>query len=568
MTVEEGWKKWSENEPVGMLVDKIFGGGGGDKAPAAPAYQADPAAFDVLGQTAVQGVMNKAGNLSQQGFDQQQMADNRLFAGYSAPQIGVQPGVRAGEVNANVGRADTGLMGSSSSMGQALQARGAQTDALRLQEAAATGQGASVAPGMLQEAGFRNAGDIQMNAADAAMAYRNAAAQGNSAYQRAFGHQQNAFDESAIQAQRATMAANQDAVQRQAALTAGARGNMMGASLLNAQNNAAYGTQQAGVTAANNMADQQRAAAFQAQQSQQQAGYNQTLQSIQAADANARANIASNLQRGVSEAQAAQLASNEQIAARNAFMEGSGAIRDRDINQAATWGNIAATGLNADLGMADIAAGNANRTFDADQFNAELDMERRGTNADLAMRTNELNSGNLVGLADRGQSAGWSGFDAQRDIVGSDVQAAMDLEALNAGQYSSAENRRLGAQQSAAAQRAQQQGALISAGGAMGAAYIASDKKLKKIGGSVEHDYRKAQSKKFTYKDPEAYGDGEREGPMANDLPEAVTREDEDGNLMVDKDRLLMSLAGSLGDIQRRLDELGEDDDEDEEKAA
>jgi hypothetical protein len=144
----------------------------------------------------------------------------------------------------------------------------------------------------------------------------------------------------------------------------------------------------------------------------------------------------------------------------------------------------------------------------------------------------------------------------------------MDLEALNAGQYSSAADRRLGAQQSAAAQRAQQQGALISAGGAIGAAYLMSDKKLKKIGGSVEHDYRKAQSKKFTYKDPEAYGDGEREGPMANDLPEAVTREDEDGNLMVDKDRLLMSLAGSLGDIQRRLDELSEDDDEDEEKAA
>jgi hypothetical protein len=566
MTVEEGWKKWSENEPVGMLIDKIFGGGG-DKAPAAPAYQADPAAFDVLGQTAVQGVMNKAGNLSHQGFDQQQMADNRLFAGYSAPQIGVQPGVRAGEVNANVGRADTGLMGAGSSMGQALQARGAQTDALRLQEAAAMGQGASVAPGMLQEAGFRNAGDIQMNAADAAMAYRNAAAQGNSAYQRAFGHQQNAFDESAIQAQRATMAANQDAVQRQAALTAGARGNMMGASLLNAQNNAAYGTQQAGVTAANNMADQQRAAAFQAQQSQQQAGYNQTLQSIQAADANARANIASNLQRGVSEAQAAQLASNEQIAARNAFSSGAESLRGMDLNQSGAWNNYAQTGLSADTAIMGVQGDNANRTLGADQFNAGLDADRQSANAGLQMQTNALNSGNLNELASRGQSAGWSGFDAQRDIVGSDVQAAMDLEALNAGQYSSAADRRLGAQQSAAAQRSQQQGALISTAGAIGAAYLRSDKKLKKIGGSVEHDYRKAQSKKFTYKDPK-HGEGEHEGPMANDLPEAVTREDEDGNLMVDKDRLLMSLAGSLGDIQRRLDELNDEDDEDEEKAA
>jgi hypothetical protein len=239
-----------------------------------------------------------------------------------------------------------------------------------------------------------------------------------------------------------------------------------------------------------------------------------------------------------------------------------------DLNQSGAWNNYAQTGLSADAAIMGVQGDNANRTLGADHFNAGLEADRHSANAGLQMQTNALNSGNLNELASRGQSAGWSGFDAQRDIVGSDVQSAMDLEALNAGQYSSAADRRLGAQQSAAAARSQERGAITSAAGSAVAAYIASDKKLKKIGGSVDHDYRKAQSKKFTYKDPEAYGDGEREGPMANDLPEAVTREDEDGNLMVDKDRLLMSLAGSLGDIQRRLDELGEDEDEDEEKAA
>lgn len=570
MTVEEGWKKWSDNEPVGMLVDKIFGGGDDDKAPAAPAYQPDATAFDVLGQTAVRGLMNQAGNLSQQGFDRQEMADNRLIAGYSAPQIDPLDQARAGVVNPNVGRADTGLMGSGAAMGQALDARGSQLDALRLQQAAAMGEGPSVAPGMLQEAGFRNAGDIQMNAADAAMAYRNAAAAGNNAYGRAFGQQQYSFDQAASDAQRSTMAANEDAIRRSAALTAGARGNMMGAALLNAQNNAAFGTQQAGVTAANNLADQQRAAAFQAQQAQQQAAYNQTLQGLQAADINSRANIASNLQRGVSEAQAAQIASNEQIAARNEFSSGAESLRGMDLNQSGAWNDYAQTGLAADTAVTNVLEGNANRTLNADQFNIGVEADRRGANAGLGMQTNTLNSGNLNQVADRGQSAGFSGFDAQRDIVGSDVQAGMDLEAINSGQYSSAADRRLGAQQSAAAARSQQQGAVIGALGAAGAAYLSSgsDVKLKNVGKDVSHDYRKAQSKKFTYKNPDKYGAGDHEGPMANDLPEAVTFENDDGALSVDIKKLAMSLAGTVGELQRRLDELsGEEDDEEEEAA-
>jgi hypothetical protein len=343
---------------------------------------------------------------------------------------------------------------------------------------------------------------------------------------------------------------------------------MMGAALLNAQNNAAFGTQQAGVTAANNLADQQRAASFQAQQAQQQAAYNQTLQGLQAADINSRANIASNLQRGVSEAQAAQIASNEQIAARNAFSSGAESLRGMDLNQSGAWNNYAQTGLSADTAVANILASNADRSLNAAQFNASTEADRQSANAGLQMQTNQLNQAGLNALADRGQAAGFSGFDAERDIVGSDVQAAMDLEAMRAGQYSSAAERRLGAQQSAAAQRSQQQGALINAGASIGAAYLASDKSLKRVGGKVSHDYSKAQSKAWTYKDPDKYGAGEHEGPMANDLPEAVTTKDEDGNLMVDKDRLLMSLAGTIGDIQRKLNEMEPEDEEDEDEEA
>ena len=60
----------------------------------------------------------------------------------------------------------------------------------------------------------------------------------------------------------------------------------------------------------------------------------------------------------------------------------------------------------------------------------------------------------------------------------------------------------------------------------------------------------------YDYKDPEKYGAGERLGVMAQDMPEDMTMEMEDGLKGIDMEKATSGLLGAVANINKRLKDL------------
>jgi hypothetical protein len=541
-------------------------------------YEVDPNAFDPEKdkqyQDAMRAVQDAQGNAGQY----QTAANTVLMQGNTAPQSAIAPVVNANSVVARTGAAESALGGAQGLMGNTQDSRAAQGGALDLVQQTATGQGPSVAPDMVRENAAITAADIQFNAQDALQAYGSAAnnaglAYGNAydnaagAYGDAFAAQQAAADQAAVNAQRQTMAAGEDAVRRQAAAAAGARGNNIGAALLQSQGDAAFTMAGAGQVAAQNQADAQRAASIQAAAAQRQAdadamaagrqvSYNQATENASTVGVQNRADIASQEQKALGDYRAGQIASGEMLDAQGRLLTGTADYRAGDAVDVASQLGITDREVTlADL-EASVAAGNADRELNADTVTANNTVSTNIANTSAAVDTNQQNMSGATTVAGNATDSILAGLGYQTDLAGQGFAAGMTLEEQQRLAEEEAMRRRLGFNQGVSDSSTKLIGSTIGAAGSIGAAALASDERAKDIGEDVDHDYRKAKSKRYTYKNPEKHGEGEFEGPMAQELPESVLEEDDEGTLKVNIGRLALSLASSVGSLQRKLDEL------------
>jgi hypothetical protein len=541
-------------------------------------YKPKQEAFDITGREDAQAQAATAADAVGQGMHQAQGAEANLAGGFNAPQMS-RP---AYDVQTAKGNATTtGSTGGMSTAYRALDAGGdsrqAQQDALGLVNQTAMGQGPSVAPGMMQENAAAAAADIsqagtaanqQFNAAatQAGLGYGDAASAAQFAYQEALAQQQAAGMQAGTAAARQTMQSAEDAIRQQAALTAGARGSNIGSALLNAQGNAAQQMAQSGRQANQIMADTtlaagqqgaaaQRAASMSAADQQRQAAAIQAGVNQQTGANLANASTAALEQRALGDARAAQLMSQEQLAAQGMALDATGQMRAGDTANVQSAIGIGQLGLGQDQLATQTAMQNAQMTNDMGQFNATNTWNYDSQQAQLDAANNALNAQVYAGAAERGQDLFNTGFGAQQGMTMADAQAAMELERLRSANANAGMERGQQFDENATANRGNIIGGIIGAGSSIGAAML-SDEREKDIEGDEEdHDFTKTKSKKYRYKDPKVSGADDREhiGPMAQELPKSAIIEGDDGKLRVDVGRLALSLASAMGDVQRKL---------------
>jgi hypothetical protein len=541
-------------------------------------YDVNAAAFNPAARADVQGLQTNAESLGDKGEMQRAGAEGRLQGGFSAPQMGVQQTVRSTGVNAVQDGASMGLDAANTALGSALGSRAGQQDALGLVGQTARGQGPSVAGGMIAENAARAGANIQRagvdansafgNAADAArLGYGDAAGAAAFGYQQALAQQQGAGAAAATQAARQQRDAAEQAVLSNAALVAGTRGRNIGASTLAAQGQAAAQTAGANRQAGQIMADQQAAAQLQAAQAQQTAAFNAANQqrsaaTIQAADNRqagatlANASIGAREAQGFADAQAAQVASQEQLAAQGMLLEGTSAARAGDSAMVGDALGMGQLGLGQDTLRTNTAVGNADRLQNADQFNATLGYNYDSQQAQLDAANNALNAGVWAGQAGRGQDLQTGMLSNQIGMTEQDIAAQMELERLRSANANAGMARGQQFDENATSNRLGVGGALLDVGGKALGAFALSDEREKDIDGDEDdHDFRATKSKRYRYKDPKVPGADDREhvGPMAQELPKSVVVEGEDGKLRVDVARLALSLSSAVGELQREL---------------
>jgi hypothetical protein len=544
-------------------------------------YDPNAAAFEVSQRGDMQGVASQANQASQAGRDQRAQAEFELSKGYVAPSISQAAQTSAQNVNAQQSQSNVGFGTARDAYGQTDQSRQAQQQAAALIGSTAMGQGPSVAPGMMQENAAAAAAAMQQAgaaanqqfgsaAAGAGLGYQGAATDAAMGYGDAFAQQQAAGQMAAIQGARQTRQTAEDAIRQQAALTAGARGSNIGAALLNAQGNSAMTMQQANRSAGQMMSDQQLAAQQQAaaQQRQaaanqagvnQQAAYGEQMANLQTAGTLSAANIGAVEQQALGDARAAQLASQEQLAAQGQLAGITSDMRAGDVANVGAANALTQTGMEFDQYLTNTAQANADRDLANQQFNATMGYNQQTQNAQLAAQNQALNAQILAGQAERGQQLQTGMLDAQGNYISQDVAAQMELERLRSANANAGMERGQQFDENATANRTGLAGGLLSTGASLGAAAIMSDETAKDIKGDEEdHDFSRAKSKRYRYKDPTLSGADDREhiGPMAQELPKSTTRKGEDGYLRVDVGRLALSLASGLGEVQRELKSL------------
>lgn len=483
----------------------------------------------------------------------------------TAPQLAQLSPIQARSVQAPTQGAQAygGVM---SGIEDALAARGAQVDAYGMQRQQALGQGPSAAYDALRQRQSEAAQAQDAAARQAALQFGLAGNDANLAMQMA-GLQQT---------QGGAMAGDQLARQQAIAAQQGTAG--MGAAFAGGQQ--AMGGLTRGAGADILQAAQQQAAA------NQQAGLQQ-FTGMQGA--------AQGLQQGT--LAAAQMRAGEQLAGLQGAVGAAQSLRQSDLAQVGLAEEAARLGLSIDDLANDASLTNALLANQAGRFNLGLQQGQNQLTAqmqqgygDLALdvaRANvgaqqtaqELNLGNTLDIARANaqnqlanqqlaqalEQYGLGGMmtaanQAQSNQIAlSDAQRA-ELENAISRQY----NLDMGLQtaadiQEAADAQARQQttSAGISAAGAIIAAAISDEATKTNIRRKASPDFSRARHARYEYL-PEVKGlpgatEGEREGPMAQELPEGAVFRGEDGILRVHPVDLSLHLASAMGDVQRRL---------------
>ena len=297
---------------------------------------------------------------------------------------------------------------------------------------------------------------------------------------------------------------------------------------------------------------------------------------------------------------AAQQRSGEQQAGMQGAVQAADLLRRGDLTQVALAEEAARLGLSIDQVANDAAltnallanqAGRANLGLLLGQNQLTADMQRgygdlaldvARTNVGAEQTAQELNLGNTLDIARANAGNELFNHEIAQALeqygLGGMMTAANQAQA-NAIQFADVDraalenaisrqyNLDMGLQtaadiQEAADAQARQQttSAGISAAGAIIAAAISDEATKTNIRRTKAPDFSRARHARYEYR-PEVKGlpgatEGEREGPMAQELPEGAVFRGEDGILRVHPVDLSLHLASAMGDVQRRLKQI------------
>lgn len=522
-------------------------------------------------------ITNEAQRAGAVGQSNAATATNSLLSGYQAPRVNAPAQVQGRDAQVTTSRSAEGTRQANVAMTQGQDARDRQDYTVSLLQRAAEGNGPSQARGLISENAARAVANIDRAGAmangqflgaanNAGLAYGNAAGNAQMAYGDAFAGQQDAARLAAINAARQTQDAGAQSIKRQAALIAGARGGNLGASLLAGQNNAATTMGMANRDASRGMFDAQNAASMQAAAQQRQAAANQEAYIRQAAANEAATNIASgqNLsmasigareQQALADAQAAQVASQEQIAAMGLLNQGVGQMRGQDLDTARTGVDIGQLGLGMDTLRTNVDMANRDSSIAVQQQNVANDLAAQTTNAQLLAGNQALDASNMNAVADRGQGL-YSDTLGLRAGVATDAAGMPIRETeLRAELQNAAYDRAYGMTSDAAKGRRQVVGGMMNAAaGALGGLMMSDRRSKEKVKKEAVPDFSRVKSRSWEYKrehKPEG-GKGRFVGGMADEYPSHVIEKGEDGMLRVNVAKTLMSLTAAVGDLQRK----------------
>lgn len=586
---------------IGRGIGKTFGTGGSTSytppevnkkaTTATQLSEEQQAAFNPMGDPRITGLMDvsandaidestrKARGLASRGGDQRAQAEANLASGFRSPQIQRPTSLVSPQA---VNNQTAGYQGGQSTFGSAYdasqQSRGTQAGLLNTATGWAQGNMPSVGQAMVGENAARAQQAIGQTTSQSNQNFGRAALDANTAYQQAYGDQAFATQRAGQQAARQMQDGTEAAIRGQSALAAQARGGNMALALRGAGQNAALQTQQGNVGASRAQQDANFQAAQIAQQGQRQASAQQAAANLQTAGAVERANLEALGAQRISDAQASQLASQEQ---QNALgLAGSLATNARQGDLGMTQAGLSAMGLGlqADQQANALGLANAGNRLAADQFNQNMGLNYDQLGSANQLATNNLNASVMTGQAQRGQAdqqfaLGTLTGNAQMDAQVNQAMAAAQMGSQQQlvqlmAQLDDASRQRVldayGIKQGLATERRGQNTQMFGAGasaiGAAGgfAAMFSDRRAKKKIKSEKTHDFRKATQHSYEYKEPDKPGraPGRRHGMMADQLPKQLLHKGEDGLMMVDMGNLMFSLAPAVGDLQKKVDHL------------
>lgn len=413
-------------------------------------HVSDPRVWDPMNNPQYSQSVRDAGIAGREGAAQYQQAAHQLSQGTATPFVQSPRAVNVSPVQAQTGRVDEATRMGYSALGAAGQSRGSQMDATELARLTAAGQGPSAAAGMANEGAAR--------AAAAFMAAQNQAGQqyGMSANQAGL-----AYDQAALQSEFARRRAAEDSIRRQAALGASARGRNVGIGVRGAQN-----------AAVEQMMRADQDAGFMRAQQQNQAAAQQAAANLQTAGMSERAGIEAGRMGEEAAARAAQLRSQEQLAAMGLYMDASGQLRSTDLNQAALANQYAQTGLAADQFVTGVGMQNADRSFAADRYNQDTALRAAQLNQAAQLQNNQLNQAGQLALAQMGQQGQQYGINAGMNAGLASTAGQTGYEQYFGNQYNAAAGRNLNQNLGQSAGNQAMLGAGISAAGTLGGAAL------------------------------------------------------------------------------------------------
>jgi hypothetical protein len=280
---------------------------------------------------------------------------------------------------------------------------------------------------------------------------------------------------------------------------------------------------------------------------------------------------------------------DEMTRAREAYAQTGGAIRQGDLAAASQAAQIGQQmyGVNA----AELAAGQANtqQLNAGSQYNTGVANEANVFNANASSVADQFNVNTVRDTLDKNRVAGMSTESADRGMAQTydatalaedranqqtairgeeDYQQAVgDISSILGNIYSGNANNRTqlaGIEMQTDAQRDQAMlGAVTGAVGAgIGALGTMSDERRKNIHGEAEPaDFTSVKDYNWSYKTDVPPEDdwlkgGSTNSGMAQDFPKDLVSKDENGDLRVDAMKAILRYAGSIGDVQRRVEKL------------
>lgn len=285
-------------------------------------------------------------------------------------------------------------------------------------------------------------------------------------------------------------------------------------------------------------------------------------------------------------AQAADIARvDEMNRAREAYAQTGNAVRQGDLSAASQAAQIGQQlyGVN----NAELAAGQANtqQLNAGSQYNTGVANEANVFNANASSAADQFNVNTVRDTLDKNRVAGMTAESGDRglsqaydtmalnenrgnqtmEVRGEEMYqgAVADISTILGNIYGDKANDRTTLEGISLQQQPQMVGAITSGiAGGLGALATMSDRRKKNIHGEVgPADFTKVKDYNWSYDETVSPQDdwlngGSTNSGMAQDFPKDLVTKDEEGNLRVDAMKAILRYAGSIGDVQRRLEQL------------